>query len=510
VQREDKLLFTFEYSTGLFEKATVERFAGYYKKLAAAVLDDSKKDIEISELEIISAEEKRRILFDFNDTRTNYPRDRSIHRLFEEEAERHAEKLSLVYDGQALSYRALDTYSGKWVSYLRQKGVKPGEPVGIMLDTSLEMIAALLGTLKAGAAYLPIDPRYPRERVDFMLKDSGARILITGHQVNLRLLSSSLNSTVNRVPPAASHIAYVMYTSGSTGRPKGVIVEHRNVVRLVKNTHFIHLECDDRVLQTGALEFDASTFEIWVSLLNGLTLYLTCKENILKPGKLKKKISANQITTMWLTSPLFNQLLRDDVSIFRGLRNLLVGGDVLFPVHIAKTRKRYPGLNIINGYGPTENTTFSTTFLIDREYTGSIPIGKPISNSGAYIVDNSGNLQPVGIAGELWVDGDGVARGYLNNPELTFDKFKIKNYRLTTPLAPIAHRPSPIYKTGDLARWLPDGNIDFLGRIDDQVKIRGFRIEPREVERRLLNHPHVNEVFVMAKKTAAGEKYLCA
>ncbi|MCP5055051.1 MAG: AMP-binding protein, partial [bacterium] len=215
----------------------------------------------------------------------------------------------------------------------------------------------------------------------------------------------------------------IIYTSGSTGTPKGVMVEHRNVVRLVKNTNTITFSEGDRLLQTGALEFDASTFEIWGSLLNGLGLYLAGKETILSPESLKETIQKNHIGIMWMTVAMFNQLLQEDIGIFGGLGTLLVGGDVLSPPHINRLREKYPRLNIINGYGPTENTTFSTTFLIGKEYSGPIPIGHPVSNSTAYIVDKYNHPVPIGVVGELIVGGDGVARGYMNNPELTAKRF---------------------------------------------------------------------------------------
>ncbi|MDQ1354468.1 MAG: hypothetical protein QG657_4777, partial [Acidobacteriota bacterium] len=304
----------------------------------------------------------------------------------------------------------------------------------------------------------------------------------------------------------SSHLAYIIYTSGSTGKPKGVMVEHRNVVRLVKNTNFVEFREGDRLLQTGALEFDASTFEIWGSLLNGMTLCVAGKDEILNPVKLKGNIRKYDVCTMWLTSPLFNQLVAVDVEIFSGLRNLLVGGDVLSPLHINRVIERFPQLNIINGYGPTENTTFSTTYRIKKQYASRIPIGKTISNSTAYVVDRAGHLAPVGIAGELLVGGDGVSRGYLNNPELTSRKFN-RYY--------MSNKTYICYKTGDLARWVVDTAaqgtyiIEFLGRVDQQVKIRGFRIELGEIEAELLKHEMVKEVVVIDRKEESGEKYLC-
>ncbi|MCP5107539.1 MAG: amino acid adenylation domain-containing protein, partial [bacterium] len=306
--------------------------------------------------------------------------------------------------------------------------------------------------------------------------------------------------------PSPADLAYVIYTSGSTGQPKGVLVEHRNVVRLVKNAHYIEFSETLRILQTGALEFDASTFEIWGTLLNGGSLFLVEKKEILEHRRLKRAIETYCINIMWMTAPLFNQMVDVDIEIFKGLKRLLVGGDVLSPPHINRVRKAYPGLNVINGYGPTENTTFSTTYLIhddDKESSKKFPIGKPISNSTAYVVDKNGHLLPMGIPGELLVGGDGVARGYLNNPELTAEKF---------PPAGGFPVSTPLYRTGDLAFWLPDGNLEFLGRSDQQVKIRGYRIELKGIENRLLKHEDIREVVAVVRPgTPAGEgKHLCA
>jgi 3-oxoacyl-(acyl-carrier-protein) synthase/acyl carrier protein len=270
-------------------------------------------------------------------------------------------------------------------------------------------------------------------------------------------------------------------------------------------------------LQTGALEFDASTFEIWGTLLNGLTLFIALRDDILSPGKLKENINKNDIAIMWLTSSLFNRLCGLDVEIFAGLRYLLAGGDVLAPAYINRVRRRFPHLRIINGYGPTENTTFSTSFEIDGEYRESIPIGKPIAHSSVYIVDKFTNTQPIGAAGELCVGGDGVARGYLNNPELTAEKFELLIMLLKNKSffgggrgAAFSKKAPLVYRTGDLARWLPDGNIEFLGRIDQQVKIRGFRVEPGEIEYPLLQHPDIKDAVVVSRQEKGGAIYLCA
>jgi fengycin family lipopeptide synthetase D len=395
------------------------------------------EDVCIKDITLLAGEERRRVLVEFNNTGVDFPGDKTLHRLFEEQVEQRPDgaavtgsaqgvgaqrAVPLLMDDVVVTYKELNKKSNQLACTLKEKGVLADSIVGMMVKRSIEMIIGILGILKAGGAYLPIDPDYPQERIDYMLKDSGAKILLaTGGTGVEEKISSSPVSPVS--PAASSNLAYIIYTSGSTGSSKGVVVEHRSVVRLVKNTNYVRFREGDRILQTAPLAFDASTFEIWGALLNGLTFFLTSKEEILLPGTLKEMIDKYDIAAMWMTSPLFNQVVEGDVEVFAGLGTLLVGGDVLSPSHIQRVKKRFPFLEIINGYGPTENTTFSTTFSIEAEYRENIPIGKPIANSVAYIVDKNGQLQPIGVPGELYVGGDGVARGYLNNPGLTAERF---------------------------------------------------------------------------------------
>ncbi|MCX6578639.1 MAG: amino acid adenylation domain-containing protein [Candidatus Aminicenantes bacterium] len=513
VEVEEELQLAFEYCTKLFKRETIERFIVYFINIIRGVVENRQQ--RISDFEIITEEEKKRILFDFNDTETAYPKDKTIHQLFEEQAEKAPDRIALSGEPVNLTYRQLNIQSNRLAGLLIEKGVQADNIVGIMMERSIEMIIGIIGILKSGGAYLSIDPDYPQKRIDYMLKDSAAKILLTATQCVFNFHHSSF--IIHHSIHSTSNLAYLIYTSGSTGEPKGVMVIHRNVVRLVKNTNYVEFAPGDSILQTGAMEFDASTFEIWGALLNGLKLHLVNKETILTPGKLKVSIREYDISTMWMTSPLFNQMLLEDIEIFAGLKNLLVGGDVLYPPHISLLRGRYPQLKIINGYGPTENTTFSTTFLVHREYTGNIPIGKPIANSTAYIVDKYIRLQPVGVPGELVVGGDGIAGGYLNDPELTAEKFGPQITLITQINKSFGKSRNPfskgflaaggiLYKTGDTARWLPDGNIEFLGRIDQQVKIRGFRVELGEIENRLLKHKDIKESVVIAKAESGTEK----
>ncbi|MCP4152900.1 MAG: amino acid adenylation domain-containing protein [bacterium] len=556
---------TLEYNTLRYEKETVERIAGQFTHLLTAAV--SAVETPVAQLELMTLDEKKHLLLDFNETTTEYPANETIHAIFEKQAVETPGNTAVNLVGTGIrpdadiTYIQLNEKSAKLAAKLRTKGVREESIVAIMAENSLEMITAVLAILKAGAAYLPLNKDYPEERKKYMITDSSVKILLTnirgvdGYGSEIIDLEEPQDKTApindtNREqsattenPAAASRLAYVIYTSGSTGKPKGVLVEHRNVVRLVKNTNFIKFSSRDRILQTGALEFDASTFEIWGALLNGLRLYLADDmKKIVAPDTFRTVIKKHKITILWLTSPLFNLISQTPAGLeaFGTLKTLLVGGDVLSPQNIGNVMQKHPNLTVINGYGPTENTTFSTTFNIDKPYTKSIPIGSPIANSTAYIVDKSLNPVPLGVPGELLVGGDGVARGYLNNPELTAQRFtKIahepeKGHQTEqevksptnksfcgvnhTGLGPAFFKKRPpggppeasLYHTGDLCYWQPDGNIQFIGRVDHQVKIRGFRIELGEIERQILKHETVKEAIVVARQYENDEKLLCA
>jgi len=552
VEAPDDIMLKWNYCRRLFKPETIKRFERCFSQVIDGILENPTK--QIGQITIISEEEKARILSEFNNTAADYPADRCVHHLFEAQAQQTPDAVAVSMASNQVTYRQLNDSAGRLADVLRSKGIHTDSIVGVQLERSLEMITGILAILKAGGAYMPIDPSYPRDRIEFMLEDSSANILVTTGTLKEKhqfgsfkgefILLDSFDFADSITPPPSTSdeqpstsLAYVIYTSGSTGRPKGVMVEHVNVVRLVKNTDYVHFNQVDRLLQTGALEFDASTFETWGSLVNGLALFLSQKDDILNASMLKKMIRRYDIDIIWLTAPLFNYLSGMDIEIFDGLKYLLVGGDALSPRHINPVKRRFTRLNIVNGYGPTENTTFSTTFLIDKEYSNNIPIGKPIANSTAYIVDRWGQSVPVGIVGELIVGGDGVARGYLNNPELSAEKFSRGSFCKNRPWTPqkLLFNSSQVdttniesfgkvketlsrkgffesfYRTGDLARWLSDGNIEFLGRVDQQVKIRGFRIEPGEIEHRLMIHNDIKEAVVAVKADeSTGDKILCA
>lgn len=508
INNEYKLRF--EYCTKLFNKDFITRFSTHYINILEAIIENY--NIKISDINMLSKKEETQILSEFNNTKADYPNHKTIIELFEEQVKKTPNKTAIIFENQKLTYKELNEKANKLARFLLANGVYIGDVVSILLDKSIEMIVSILGILKIGGSFLPIDVNYPNERIDYILKDSKSNVLLTSqelvHKANdtVQVLYVEQNNsyfeqyddTNINIKYDVDNLAYIMYTSGSTGNPKGVMVTNKNVVRLVKNTNYITFDKDENILQTGSIVFDACTFEIWGALLNGYKLFIMKKEDLLDAYKLKAYLFKNNITTLWLTAPLFNQLCESDPYMFKNVKKLLTGGDVLSPKHINMVKKACPDLTVINGYGPTENTTFSCCFTIDKEYHTSIPIGKPIANSTAYVVSASGKLCPIGVPGELWVGGDGVSKGYLNNKELTNKTF-----------IPNPFDEGIIYKTGDLVKWLPDGNIEFIGRIDNQVKVRGFRIELNEINKRILENSFIKESFTTIK-TIDNNKYICS
>jgi amino acid adenylation domain-containing protein/non-ribosomal peptide synthase protein (TIGR01720 family) len=508
-EEKDTIRFELEYNTALFHAETIGRWIGYFKTMLGHIVTDP--DVPIAEAAMLAEAEKRRILAAFNDTATDYPRDKTIHELFEEQAERVPDNVAVVLGIQQITYRELNARANRLAGMLRAKGLQRNHAAGIMVEQSVEMMVGILAILKAGGAYVPIDPDYPEERVRYLLADTGAGLVLTGRALAGRLQGTEpvyfddpsleqMGTTNLAHLNRPEDLAYVIYTSGSTGQPKGVMVEHRNVVRLVKNAGYIPFDDSCRMAQTGAISFDASTFELFGALLHGGTLYPVPKSTLLDVEGFSGFLHRHGITTMWLTSPLFNQLAQEKADMFAAVRHLIIGGDALVPRQVNQVRRVCPDLTLWNGYGPTENTTFSTCFRIEQDYAHQIPIGKPIGNSTAYILNSAGHPQPIGVPGELCVGGDGVARGYWNRPDLTEEKF------VDNPFSP----GERMYRTGDLARWLPDGHIEFLGRIDQQVKVRGFRIELGEIESQLMRVEGVNEAVVMTRQDETGANSLCA
>jgi amino acid adenylation domain-containing protein len=513
----DGLSLRSEYSTDLFAAGSTGRLLRAFETLLRAAIEHPEGSL--ADLPLLSREERQQIVSGWNQTAADYERDATVHQVFERQAAATPRTTALVFNDQRLDYGELNSRANKLARYLQRCGVGPEILVGVCLERSFELLIALLAVLKAGGAYVPLDRSYPRERLDWMLEDCAAPVLITSsHFQGRKQLSTrariiemdadqELWEAESDQNPASGtlpkNLAYVIYTSGSTGMPKGAAIPHRGIVRLARNTNYVQITPQDRFLQFAPVSFDASTFEMWGALLNGAQLVLH------PPGtpsleQLGRFIQQQQISVLWLTAGLFNQMVETHLEQLRGVRQLLAGGEALSVPHVLKALNTLgPGCQLINGYGPTENTTFTCCYRIPNDWPGSrsVPIGGPISNTRVFILDDRRQPLPVGIPGELYIGGDGLARGYLNQPALTAEKF-VELTCLDTP--------ERLYRTGDLVRWLPDGNIEFLGRLDDQLKVRGFRIEPGEIETVLCSHPQIRSAAVIGRQDTSGTRRLVA
>jgi amino acid adenylation domain-containing protein len=627
-ERGDGLVFTVEYSTKLFRQARIKRFIRYFKAMVSCIPDNS--NIKIWEIEVLSEGEKRQLLVEFNDTSVEYPKDKVIHALFEEQSEKVPDNIAVIGSAPGpernvygeedrrpvvnVTYRELNQQSHRLACGLRERGVEPDTIVGIMVERSLEMIIGILGILKAGGSYLPIEPDYPEERINYMLTDGGAKLLVTTGNIfedrkigkwedrkNLEIVlldfSTLPSSHLHLEPVPATCLAYVMYTSGSTGKPKGIMVEHTSAVNVLValNTKYPFIESDAYLLKTSVV-FDVAVTELFGWFSGGGKLVILEKDGEKDPQKILEAIERDNVTHINFVPSMFTIFVEvlnaQNINKLSGVKYIFLAGEELSPALVNKFGKLESKILLENIYGPTEATVYASSYPLS-EWNGieNISIGKPLQNTKLYILNKYNNLQPVGVVGELCIAGAGLARGYVNNPELTTEKFDhdlwgyqdyqlIKNYKLQTtnykqitnkatsnqkflrgglnqcgsgsvgqlddrqaqsgnPLI-MMPRPHPgtnenqnqrvaqhigsprrgapggrrqkIYKTGDLTQWLPDGNIEFLGRIDSQVKIRGFRIELGEIESRLLEHEDIKEAVVIARTypTDKADKYLCA
>ena len=506
----------FEYCSDLFEPQTIRRLSGHFRNLLEAIVREPEQSI--STLPMLAEAERQQILLDWNQTSVDYPRDSCIHELFETQARSRPDAVALEDEGQRLTYKELNARANQVARFLARQGVGPEVMVGICAERSLEAVVGVLGILKAGGAYVPLDPDYPPARLSFLLGDTAAPVLLTQAKLRDRLPAFAGRTIVLDkdwprialegrdnlgVRLNARNLAYVIYTSGSTGRPKGTCIEHRSVVRLVKSTNYVELGPQEVLLQFAPMSFDASTLELWGSLLNGARL-VVCPAGLPSLQELGRVIQRHGVTTLWLTAALFHQMVDAQIESLRGVRQLLAGGETLSVPHVRKMLQVLGQNRLINGYGPTENTTFTCCHVMTAHsrVERTVPIGRPISNTRAYILDRQMQPVPIGVYGELSIGGDGLAREYLHQRELTAQKFVPDPFR--------AEAGARLYKTGDLARYLPDGNIEFLGRMDHQVKLRGFRIELGEIEAAIARHPAVREVVVVAREDIPGDKRIVA
>lgn len=509
----EQLKIRFSYNTDLLEKYYVEKIGNHFENVLMQMLENINGTL--GNIKLINKEEEEE-LKSFNSRQSEYPADKSIVSLFEEQSRTNPESIAITFEEEEITYKELNQRSNQLANYLQSKGVKEETLVPICIERSIEMLVGILGILKAGGAYVPIDPEYPQDRISYMIRDTAGSILLSSNAGTKKLQqldeieiieidsdkalisNQSIDNLKINIDP--DNLAYIIYTSGSTGKPKGVMVTHKNVVSLVKGIDYVSMGNKDRLLSTGSSSFDATTFEYWGMLLNGGQLILCEESRLLNSGKLREEIEDRKVNKMWFTSSWFNQLVETDISIFEGLQTILVGGEKLSEQHIQKIRQTYPEIEIINGYGPTENTTFSLTYKINEtNIEGAIPIGRPLNNRSAYVLGEDLQLVPVGVTGEIYLGGAGVARGYLNQENLTAEKF-VKD--------PFSNEGAGMYKSGDLGRWLPDGIIEYLGRVDDQVKIRGYRIELGEIETVIMQNEFVKQAVILAKEDNQGEKRL--
>lgn len=500
-----------KYNSDVFERETAHRWTRHFEKLMDSVV--SQPDVPVDRLPMLGEDELKQ-LAGWREERTPYPADKTVGGIFVEVATRYPDKVALIQGSTQFTYSQLHAHASQLAVKLQGMGVQPGTVVGLALRPSPETIIGLLGILLAGGAYVPIDVEYPEERVRQIIKDAGLEYIVSnrvtaaslptgGHQFAFVELTEETPEIAEIAVPelTSQHPAYLLFTSGSTGRPKGVLIPHQGIVRLVHGTDYIAFGPQEVFLLAAPMAFDATTFEIWGALLHGSTLVIMASRSMGLAG-LARTVREQGVTTLWLTAGLFQVVVEEYLEDLSGLRHLLAGGDTLPPAQVRTALRALPGTAVINGYGPTENTTFTTCHRIRSEdlVLPSLPIGRPIANTSAWILDANGQQVPVGVPGELYTGGDGLALEYWKNPELTALKF--------------VANPCPqgggerLYRTGDLARWRPDGSIEFLGRMDFQVKIRGCRVEPAEVEAVMASHPLVEQCKVAARGNDAGNKKL--
>jgi len=515
------------YDRAKFAAKFIERLLAHLREILRSFVRGG--DQPVSGVNMLTEAERQQILFDWNQTDTDFPGEICLHQLFEKQAAQYPEKIAVIYNKNQLKYRELNRRANQIANYLIQKGVQPNDLVGIYLDRSVEMVVAMIGVLKSGAAYVPIDPAYPQKRIADILEDTDTKALLTqesfqsqfsifNFQFSITCLDREWKtiaeaSSANPGKRAASQdLAYVIYTSGSTGKPKGVMVSHANVVH---STHarLKYYPPVEKFLLLSSISFDSSVVGVYGTLCQGGALCIPDRDKFRDVEFLAKLIRKAQITDMLCVPSLYQQVLRYGKNRLASLQTVIVAGEAC-PKHlIAEHKSALPKAALFNEYGPTEATVWSTVFdCLEPFDLENVPIGKPIANSRVYVLDAAMNPLPVGVPGELYIGGNGVAAGYLNRPELTAERFvgierrgakgEERRARGGIDASRITHHASRLYKTGDLARWLPDGNLEFIGRVDSQVKIRGYRIELGEIEAALTEHPAVREAAVIVTNRA--------
>ncbi|MCY8005267.1 lichenysin non-ribosomal peptide synthetase LicA [Bacillus haynesii] len=514
-EEQGELILDLDYSTKLFKKDTAERMLKAYLNLLEDMTADPLR--RIGEYSLLTEEETNRQLVAFNPATSDYPREKTIVQLFEEQAAERGGYPALQFEDKVWSYDELNRKANQLARRLRERGVQGGTTAAILTARSAEMVIGILAVLKAGGAYVPIDPDHPEKRVQHFFKDSGAAVLLT--QKSMKPLAAAaefggdilfledehlyIGDTSDLcLPISPEAMANLTYTSGTTGTPKGNMVSHRNILRTVKNANYLEVMESDIVLSISNYVFDAFMFDVFGSLLNGAKLVIAPKDTILDMSRLAHVLEKEKVSVLMITTALFNLLTDMRPDSLKGLRRVLFGGERASVDHVRKALKTVGKGRLLHMYGPSESTVFTTYHPVNEvpDDAQAIPIGKPVSNTEVLILDSFGNVQPAGVAGELCVSGDGLVRGYFNRPELTAEKFTTHPFKTG----------EKIYRTGDMARWLADGCLEFIGRIDHQVKIRGQRIELGEIEHHLLTHDMVQEAAVLAVDSGAGDQMISA
>ncbi|GER90193.1 hypothetical protein KDW_43550 [Dictyobacter vulcani] len=505
------------YLRGRFGNAVIARMLQHLHIVLQSFATSLQQPV--ASVSVLTASEKIQLIEGWNATDTAYPRTAVLPILFEEQVSRTPEAEAIICGEQRISYAELNRQANRLAHYLRSLGVGPEIRVGLCLERSVEMLVALLGIIKAGGAYVPLDPGYPQERLSLMIEDAQITILLTHSALLEKLPPSSVQTMLLDQETKALHaqssenpehtvladnLLYVMYTSGSTGKPKGVCITHQPVVRLVRNSNYIQFEPEDRIVQAANVAFDASTFELWGAWLNGACLVMVMKEDILSLPRFAQVLQEQRINTLFLTTALFNQLAREIPDVFRSLKHLLFGGEAVDVRWVHQVLAKGAPERLLHVYGPTESTTYASWHEIQSLAADAttIAIGQPLSNTTLYVLDAHMQPVPVGVAGELYIGGDGLARGYLQQPELTAERFVPH---------PLSTQPGArLYKTGDMVKRDEQGEIIFVGRADQQVKIRGHRIELGEIEYQLEQHPQITEALILVREGAQGDKRLVA
>ena len=527
--KHNNLQYGWVASAKLFDEKALSQFNDYFCQLLESIIETPGADM--MRLSCLSADEYHRIVYQWNLTGKKSPDFKTICQVFETQAAKTPNHTAILFQGLEISFRTLDERANRLAWYIRKEyqsvtnnPLNPDTLIPICMERGFDLITGILAILKAGAAYVPIDPTHPDNRIRWILEDINAQLVVTtsdflskinkicpNHKeilVDKNLFSHESSDPVS-LSICSNDLAYVIYTSGTTGKPKGVMIQHSNVTSLVCDVSYFTADMQDTFALFSDITFDAATFEIWGALLNGARLFIPDDrlELLSNSTQLKDAIRDVGISVMWLTKSLFDFLFNSDETIFAALRYLLVGGEELDRNRILNlVHSKYSPLNLVNGYGPTENTTFSCTYHINREITqfSSVPIGTPLTNRTVYVLDDHLQPMPIGAVGELYVGGAGIAKGYLNRPELTCSRF------IPNPFMTDAGTHSHyLYRTEDLVRWLPDGNLEYVGRKDFQVKLLGYRIELREIEALLSEYAGISQSVVLLKEQD-GDKYLVA